>query len=157
MPSATPAAWPPARRTADRREPWSRTRAMTCHSPSLPCRSEPRAATMPRSRGGERQGRRKPDGHFDPEHEHRDESPTRAECLSDPPEDSALLRPSRREFSRHQRDGNQEYDGSEQIIEYRAQPIFRLGRKAAKADDRDYIHDRKRENAQLASRRNRRM
>src|SRR6202795_1717999 len=43
MPSAAPAAWPPARRTADRREPWSRTRAMTCHSASLPCRSEPRA------------------------------------------------------------------------------------------------------------------
>src|SRR5271170_3610257 len=38
------------RQTADRREPWSRTRAMTCHRASLPCRSEPRAATMPRSR-----------------------------------------------------------------------------------------------------------
>src|SRR5271169_731056 len=60
MPSAAPAAWPPARRTADRHEPWSRTRAMTCHSASLPCRSEPRAATMAEVAGQLRQQPNRP-------------------------------------------------------------------------------------------------
>ena len=45
----------------------------------------------------------------------------------------------------------------EESRSYRAQPIFRLGRKPAKADDCDYIHDRKRENAELARRSSRRM
>lgn len=102
---------------------------------------------------GKSQGRRKPNGNLDPEHEHGQKGRARPEGLADPAKHAALFGPACRQLGRHQRNRHQEGQGGEHVIEDGTQAIFGLGRQAAQTDHGHDVHDRQRTYRQLLCRR----
>ncbi|MPM69992.1 hypothetical protein SDC9_116940 [bioreactor metagenome] len=90
--------------------------------------------------GGEGQDCREPYRVLHPLEENSDKAEPSAECLPDPPEYAALLRPCGRHFRRGERHGDQEEYGREYIVKHRRKAIFSLRRQAAQADYRGDVH-----------------